>query len=449
MPRAPANPFSQSPMSESNAHSTATAATSPGQRAALAAFAALVVIYFFSFFQRAAIPGTVFNEVQADFHLTAAAVTALGAIYTYVYGGMQLFVGFAADRFGGIRTLLVGGAVMTLGALLFPLAHSDTQLYFSRILTAAGGSCMYLSIVKEVDLLFPARHFAMLMGCALFVGYSGGVAGMLPFERVVAACGWRPALLGVGALMVLALALAWRILRRYTHFQPPAHPFTLGPLREILINRRNLPLLVNSIICFPIYFVIQTILGKKFLQDVAGLSSPAAATFTMLMMMTSATGVFAGGLAPRWLGHRRKPCLVWAGVVLLIATALLLWGVTHDAPGWVFLVSYLLLAASMFSTPAALATMKELNRPEAVALAIAVLNALSYIGAGILGNVAGLVLDRFRAQATVTAAGTVYPATAYATLFSILLGLAAVALAVTLMVPETRGRSLYEPAPAA
>ena len=46
----------------------------------------------------------------------------------------------------------------------------------------------------------------------------------------------------------------------------------------------------------------------------------------------------------------------------------------------------MLLALSMMGSPASLATMKELNRPDTVAVTISVLNTVVYVGVGVLGK---------------------------------------------------------------
>jgi predicted MFS family arabinose efflux permease len=157
------------------------------------------------------------------------------------------------------------------------------------------------------------------------------------------------------------------------------------------------------------------------------------------MMVTGATSTFAGGFLPRLLGHRRKPILIGAATLVLAGSLVLLAGVRFQAPGWVLLAGYLLLAAATGSGPASLSTMKELNRADAVAQSIAVVNCVTYVGVACMAWAGGAVLDQFAAVAVRTAGGVVYPAAAYANLFALAAGLALVSLAASFLVRETRG----------
>ena len=409
----------------------------PQRRAALTALAAMSLVYFFSYFQRVAVPGTVFNEIQTDLGLSAAAVTALGSVFLYVYAGMQLVVGMAADRFGGVRMLLLGGLVMCIGSIIFPLSTSLWMLYASRALTGLGGSFMFLCLVREIATCFAPLQFPVLMGAVLLVGYAGGVAATAPFERVVAGVGWRNGLLGAGVLACLSLAVAWLLLRRLKLPERQGQPISLRPLVRVLTNRRSLPLLVCGLINFPVYFVIQSTLGKKFLEDYAGLSSAEASNFTFAMMLATAVLVFASGYSLRLIGHRRKPCLVLAAVLVLGASLLMLLGVRNGWGGGLFLLCYLMLGASTSLSPAIEATMKELNRADAVALSLGVYNLAAYIGVAVLANVSGVVMDHFSGQAAVTPGGTIYPPQAYLMIFAVLSAMGVVSVVCSLLVPET------------
>ena len=239
------------------------------------AFVAMLLIYSLAYFQRTGIPGTIFDELQHDFGLSASAVAALGSVFIYVYAGMQLVVGMAADRYGGRRTLLFGGTVMCAGAVIFPLAHSAAVLLASRALIGFGSSFVYLSIVKEVDTLFAVRHFPGLLGLVLLGSYAGNIAATLPFERAVHVFGWRDSLTVVAWLSLAAVVLAWAVLNQLKQLPVRSGSIPLRLLWDVLRIRRNRALLVCGMINFPVAFVIQAILGKKFLQDAVGLSSAA------------------------------------------------------------------------------------------------------------------------------------------------------------------------------
>jgi len=413
-------------------------ATPGGARAV--AFGAMASIYCLAYFQRTGIPGTIFDELQHEFRLSASAVTALGSVFIYVYAGMQLLVGMAADRYGGRRTLLFGGAVMCVGAVLFPCARTTTMLFASRVLIGFGSSFVYLSIVKEVDTLFDSRHFAGLLGLAMLASYSGAIAATLPFERAVHGFGWRGTLLAVGGMTVAAVIVVWAVLRRLQ--EPPVcrKGIPLPLLWNVLRNRLSWPLLICATINFPILFVFQGVLGKKFLQDGVGLNSAQAAASVLVMASVCGLSAVSGGPVLRLTRQRRKPVILGATGVILLATVLMLAAVLTAAPPWVFLMGYVLLALSIVGSPATSATMKEVNRPDAVAVTISVLNTASYLGVGLLSNAAGAILDAFGSRAEAAEARIVYPTAAYATLFACLAGLALVSMLITVfLIPETSG----------
>jgi predicted MFS family arabinose efflux permease len=420
----------------------ATTAASPlfGRVVALAA---MLVIYGLAYFQRTGIPGTIFDQLQHDFGLSASAVTALGSVFVYVYAGMQLVVGIAADSYGGRRTLLFGSAIMCLGAVMFPCAHGPTMLFFSRVLIGFGSSFVYLSIVKEVDTLFATRHFAGLLGLVLLASYAGNIAATLPFERAVHGFGWRATLIAVAGMSLVAVVVAWGVLRRLPVVSADHERLPLKLLWDVLRNRRSRGLLVCGMINFPISFVIQGILGKKFLEDTVGLSSAHAAVFLLVMASVCGVAVACGGPVLRLTGQRRKPVILFAVSMILLSTVWMLIAALLDAPSWTFLVSYVLLALSLMGSPASLATMKEINRPDAVAVTISVLNTAVYLGVGLVGNLSGAVLDAFAAHAEVVGTRMVYPPNAYATLFACLTGLALLSTLVTIFqIPETRGHTV-------
>jgi MFS family permease len=419
------------------------------QATAITLLLAGCALYFFSFFQRVAVPGTIFDELQIGFQATAGQVAMLGAIYLYIYSLMQLVAGVLNDRFGPGRMLVVGGVLLSLGALLFPAAPSLPLLYSARVLVAFGASLLYLSLVKSVDVLFDAHHFAPLIGVCIFLGYAGGLAGTFPFERAVHAFGWRQAMAVAGVLTVAATLATALLYHRAGRLHAGRGVFRLRDILTVLGNRASLPNIVAAPLSFSVYFVVQATIGKKLLADYCGLESSQAAAFTFAMMLVTMCAATAGGLVTRLLGNRRKPAIVFSIAACMLASAMLLAALHGNWPAPWFLAAYLVLAATHLSAPAGAALIRELNPPGLTGTAVGVLNAAVYLGVAVFTTLAGLIMDRYESQAIHTPTAILYPRQAYETIFAVCLAMTAIALFIAIRyIRESHGRSLWrDPVP--
>ena len=402
--------------------------------------AGMTALYFFSYFNRVAIPGTIFNEIQTDLGLSAAAVTALGAIFLYIYGGAQLFIGILADRYGGLKTLLAGGVFMCAGSLLFPLAHSLPLLYFSRALAGFGSSFMYLCIIKELDRRFGGANFAPIMGVAYFIGFSGGLFGTLPYEQLARVMGWRQSLLAIAILSTLVLALVGYASRRHLAARHQATEFRLATLWQLFRNRAYLCVLACAAINYGLYFILQATIGKKFLEDYAGLASSTAATVTSVMMIGGMATAVLSGVVSRLCDNRRKGFMIAATLATLLGCGLLLAGIRLHGGGWYFAACYVLLALSSGFSTIFISSTRELCPSDAVGIAIGVINSTLYLFIAGAANLSGIVLNQFADRAVKTATSVIYPPEAYATIFGVMAALAAVSFIISLFTRETYGR---------
>ena len=409
--------------------------------------AGMIALYFCSYFQRVAIPGTVFNELQVDFNASAVAITALGALFLYIYGFWQIFAGMLADRFGGFRMLLIGGVLMTAGALVFPLARSLSLLYATRGLVAFGASFMFISLIKEIDTLFDRRHFAMWLSVALFFGYAGGLVGTLPLERAVHWFGWRHALLGMGLLSAIVLLVNFWIFKKNRRTDSgPRTPSRLS-LKAIARNKHSWFIIFSGAINFSIYFLFQASIGKKMLSDVHGVGSARAASILFIMLLVCMLVTSLTGFISRLIGNRRKPLLVGFTTLMLGATAFLVWVLARPpcAPGLVT-AGYMVLAIAASAAPLFCSSMKEVNPEEAAATSVGLINCLSYLCVAATSNLAGMVMDTFHNQAVVTPQAIIYPAGAYRMILLGCLIAAAASWISSLFIAETRGQCVYRTA---
>ena len=122
------------------------------RRRAFLLFVPLVLLYFTSYFQRTALPGTIFDTLAADLHLNAARVATIGASFVYTYAVFQLISGMLVDRYCGTRVVAVGGVFFLAGIILFPLCSSFGMLCAARMLAGAGASSMYMTTGKTIAL---------------------------------------------------------------------------------------------------------------------------------------------------------------------------------------------------------------------------------------------------------------------------------------------------------
>ena len=182
------------------------------------AFAAMVVIYGIAYFQRTGIPGTIFDELQHDFSLSASAVTALGALFS-----LRLRRHAArSGRCGGPLWRTATFAVwqhnhVRRSPCCFPVRIPQVMLFTSRGIIRFGSSFVYLSIVKEVDTLFARAPLRRAVGTGDVGELSGNVVATLPFERAVHGFGWRDTLMAVAGISLVAIVVARVVLRRLNH----------------------------------------------------------------------------------------------------------------------------------------------------------------------------------------------------------------------------------------
>ncbi|MCL5105278.1 MAG: MFS transporter [Armatimonadetes bacterium] len=401
------------------------------------------IIYFFSYFQRVAIPGTVFDEIQRDLSLSSVAVTSLGAIYLYLYGGLQIFCGMSIDRFGVLKAIVLAGALLSVGSILFPLSHSLYALYATRALVGIGSSLVFLCIIKEVDTRFNGPNFSMFLSMSLVIGCAGGLFGTFPFERIVSLYGWRQGLLGVGVCSVLALACVI-----YFGLRAPALPNacaseSVGALWAVLSNPASHPVVIASATLFGGYFLVQSTIGKKLLEDCFGLSSGVAALYTFAMMLAAMTSAGLSGFISRLIGNRRKPLQLITTALAVIASVAMVFNLWRAFNPGLALACYIALGTAAGVSPMFTCSMRELNRSDSAATSVGAMNSVAYLTVGVLITAAGLVQHQFEGQAVVTHTALRYPPAAYQLIFIGICGVSLCSLIASLLIRETCGRNAW------
>lgn len=400
-----------------------------------------IALYFFTNLQRSGIPGSLFNELQSDLALSASQVTMLGTCFIYVYTFNQLIAGVLNDRYGGIRMMIFGTIFFSLGSLLFPLTGSIWTACGARVLTGFGASFMYLAMVKLSHRLFP-KTFPQMVGIILLLGYMGNITANAPLSGLAGSVGWRTALLGAGALTTLLLA-AFILLRQTV---------TLPPIQDVKIKfqvykdfwkvRHNRWMCSFGACNFAFYFILQVIIGKKYLEDFCQVSGATAAGAMSLMALFAATSGIISALISKALGNRRRCFVRISATYNLAALGLLALCALLDLRTPWLLVPVALFGFTGNLGPITVALLSETNPPEKTAIAVSFSNFASYFGVSVGGSCVGFLMEV--ADPVRVGDVLVYGNRSYGAVFGFLFLVALAAIRNAYRIRETCGQNIHQ-----
>jgi len=410
-----------------------------------------VLSYFFCHFQRAAVPGTVFDELQASTGMSAAAISAFGAVFMYVYAVSQFCAGLFADKYGGVRSLLFGSVLFCAGVLFFPLVPAGIPggMYVSRALAGAGAGVLYIALFKETDRLF-AGSFTLMLGTTAFLGSCGGVCAGLPLAALCGRFGWRGALL-LAAVPQTAVCLTLICLARRAA-PVPVLPvkIDLKPYGKVLREPMTWKLFGCYVPAFGVYMVLLAVTAKKFMQDFSGWSSGGAALAPTLMVAAATACSFASGALCRFV--RRLTAVYRCSVAsVLIGTLIFCFGIVLRLPGWCFVAAMILTAAAAGFSPVLGALVRETSDPRFSGTCLSFLSGASFVVAAAGANAAGVLMElfagsgrRIAASAEGAEAVVIYPPSSYLAVGVMLAVAAGIACWSSLSLPRTgSGGNIY------
>lgn len=359
--------------------------------------AVIALIYYFSNLQKVLVPGVTFNELMLVFPgADGSQITRLGAAFMYPYAFMQLVTGLLADRYSGTRVIMVGGLFFTLGAVMTPLCGSLELLFAARMLTGCGAATIYLSAVKEIARLAP-DSLAVFIALLTIIGYSGAVTGTSPFAIGLQHFGYRPMMLAAGCALAVVFAF-FLVVCTMTKRVPVCQSvkFRLSTYVDVVKIRQNIWMTLLSGFSFGTYFALQSILGKKFLEDYYGMSTRAASSVLMATMLVAAFNSFVLAYISKFLGNRRKPFFLYTacGCILSMLMLFISIAVQYRSP-WLPITAMLMLASAANGASICVASMKESNDDNHFGTALSISNFFSYLVTAVFGGIGGKILEVF------------------------------------------------------
>ena len=399
--------------------------------------AGFLLIYFFCNLQKVIIPGSIFNELQAHFSATAPEITGLGAVFMYSYGFFQLATGMLIDRYYGVRVLVVGGTAFTLGCLLTALPLSLRGMYVARLLVGLGASTVYLSMVTEMARIC-GQNFPLFVGLAAFCGYSGSAVGSVPFVLLTQHFHWQHLLLILALLMLLVLFgfMMLAKLAKLPKIRRDVH-FSLATFRAPLKNPQNWHTMMFMCFIFGSYFTLQTVIGKKILEDFVGMSAASASLVLTMMVVLAAVDGFVVTLLSKWAGNRKVIFLRIAALLTVVFQAAALAAVALGCRAhWYWWCVFVVLAVAGNFVPLVFVVIRDNNPAESMGTATSIINSSPYVAVAILGNLIGWIMEQWKPVAV--SGKMIYPSQAYCATFVLLLACAILGCIATFLLKEKR-----------
>ena len=353
-------------------------------------------LFFIANIQRVAIPGAIFNLLQNDFSACASKITFLGAIFCYIYAITQLIVGPLVDKFGGFRVIALGGIIFAIGSIIFPHSESLFGLYLSRALLGFGAGTFYLSVIREVKKYAKDKNFSLAVSYILFIGYSGGIFANAPFVAAVNQMGWKNSLYVLGFL-TLFLAIVYIIgfiIFKPVHIEKETK-LSVAPFKEVLSIKDNQYLYLFGAINYGLYYVLQTVIGKKFLEDFCDISVNSASLILSLMAIISAFAGTITAFISKSLNNKRAILFRIFGILSLISTLSITLLLTFDIHSKIVALIFCIPSYIGSISPILIMALHSINRFEVSATAVSIQNFSFFMMVGLLGMISGMLMNIF------------------------------------------------------
>lgn len=354
-------------------------------------------------FQRVAIPGAIFDTLQLDLNLKAPAVTALSAIFMYSYAVSLLFCGVLADRYGAVKVILCGSLLFSLGAMIFPNTTNIYMLYFSRAILGAGAATFYLCLVQEVKKCFPDKYFGISVSLLLIMGYLGGVFANAPFIIISNLIPWQTVLNILAGITIVA-TLLFCIERGFLNHIPVNDnaKFSLSPFKDVLSQKFNRNLFIYSGLNYGLYYVIQTVIGVKFLKDYVQMSSTSASTVLSFMIVVAGAAGMSFATISTIFNNKRVIIMKIVSILTALIFAFISICLLFQIKTKIIAALLLLIALGGGMSPLLVPIIHANNKYEERGTALSIMNCCFFLSVGIFGTITGFLLDVFAPLSSVS-----------------------------------------------
>ncbi len=228
------------------------------------------------------------------------------ALQNLMWGLGGSFLGAMADKYGSMRTLLLGAVLYVAGFLGMAWADSGTALSLSAgiVMGIAIGGTSFGIILATLGRIVPAEQRSLAFGIGVAAGSFGQFLFLPLAGKLISAFGWQTALLVHAALVALILLLALGVRGEQAAGGTTGSVRLSDALRGAIGDRSFHLLFWGYFVCGLQVVFIQLHLPAYLLDK--GMSANIGATAVALIGLFNVAGSFAAGvlgqkLSRKWL----------------------------------------------------------------------------------------------------------------------------------------------------
>ncbi|MET0950441.1 MAG: MFS transporter [Pseudomonas sp.] len=354
------------------------------------------LFYFVQYALRSA-PGVMMPELTSAFGRDVVAVSALVGLYYYTYSIFSIIAGAALDRLGAKYVIPAGILLVAIGAALFGLGELQVA-QVGRLLQGAGSACAFIGAVYLATHGFPPRYLATAVGFTQCFGMLGGFAGQFAVAPIIhGSIEWQQFwFIAAGCLLLIAILVLCMTPKGHDP-RPADSTNSLGsvftPYKKVLSNPQSYLCGFTAGLLFLPTTIGDMIWGVPFLRDGLAVGYTEAVNRSSMIPLGWVIGCPLLGYISDQLG-RRKPVLIGGALVMLIASAAIVYLPAGIAPPYLF---GLLLGIGSGAAMIPYSIIKEVNPDNVKGSATGAINFLVFTFSALLTPVFGYLLARLAA----------------------------------------------------
>src|SRR5215469_5488574 len=279
---------------------------------------ALVIVMLIAQVMAWLAPAPILQPIVTSLHISMAQFGLIISIISLCIGIFSFLGGILTERFGTLRTLLVGIWLLAIGEVGSGFANSYGVMLLCRVVEGVGYGLMIGPPAALVMEWFSERERPYINTLNSMIAYVGLAALFAITPRVYHAVGssWQRTLISYG-VTAAAAAILWTALgRERVRAVTTSQVHSPSNLPEVL-RMRGVILMSIALFGGMWVFQIYTSFLPEFFREYRGLGLQEASTLTGLLPLTGIFAAGIGGVANSALGLR-KPFLWPLAILALI-----------------------------------------------------------------------------------------------------------------------------------